>query len=521
MGAQYTCVPSAGKYTEATHAACALALQNGTNCDTLSAHTPSRRTTAMSLRRALIVDDSKSARVVLSRMLAQHNLEVDAVESAEQALEYLTAHCPDVIFMDHLMPGMDGFQAVQAIKNNPRTATIPIMMYTSQEGDLYVGQARALGAMGVLPKELKPVDVSKVLNQLNLTPERQGADVARVAEARTPNVVVMAESTASQSSSQYAAGHGRGEAPPVRSSAAELRAQIESLIKEQTTELRRFVIASLDSYTSRVVSDLRGASAEPAAPTSVERPPEPRRMARYVAIGASVAAVALGGCAIWFALNLAYVKDQYATLLGQTSRLEQSNHQLETMMSQLSDAVAERRAGISNVPSLVLPEQTANDVPPAAATGSVTIETVPYGEVPLAGPRVESVRTLFSQLEAQSFRGTLRVEIFPGKFCLVGGATDGYSTAPDELAYAKCELVGNPVLDNMTAAQRQSLAFVNMIADAEKRSGGAIRINVVGGNAERLAAPYPNSAAEGMTAGQWNRAASANNRIEMTAVPGT
>ena len=66
------------------------------------------------------------------------------------------------------MSGMDGLQAVKSIKNNPRTATIPIMMYTSQEGELYVGQARALGAIGVLPKQIKPADVTKVLYQLNL-----------------------------------------------------------------------------------------------------------------------------------------------------------------------------------------------------------------------------------------------------------------------------------------------------------------------------------------------------------------
>src|SRR5207342_3830164 len=107
------------------------------------------------------------------RMLEQHQMAVDTAESAEQALEYLGQNRPDVIFMDHLMPGMDGFQAVQAIKNNPRTATIPIMMYTSQEGELYVGQARALGAVGVLPKLVKPVDVSKVLYQLHLLPERR------------------------------------------------------------------------------------------------------------------------------------------------------------------------------------------------------------------------------------------------------------------------------------------------------------------------------------------------------------
>src|SRR5947199_2842249 len=127
----------------------------------------------MGAKRALIVDDSKSARVVLARALEKYDIDVDAAESAEAAIEYLSSNRPDVIFMDHLMPGMDGFQAVQAIKNDPRTATIPIMMYTSQEGELYLGQARALGAVGVLPKQIKPADVSKVLYQLHLMSDRR------------------------------------------------------------------------------------------------------------------------------------------------------------------------------------------------------------------------------------------------------------------------------------------------------------------------------------------------------------
>ena len=124
-------------------------------------------------KRALIVDDSRSARVILSRMLEQNGMTVDTAESAEQALDYLPASRPDVIFMDHLMPGMDGFQAVQAIKSDPLTATIPLMMYTSQEGELYVSQARALGAVGVLPKTVRPVDVSRILYQLHLLPDRR------------------------------------------------------------------------------------------------------------------------------------------------------------------------------------------------------------------------------------------------------------------------------------------------------------------------------------------------------------
>src|SRR6202790_3669103 len=127
----------------------------------------------MARKRALVVDDSKSARVILSRMLEKYDIEVDMAESAEQAIEYLNSNRPDAIFMDHLMPGMCGLQGVKAIKSNALTATIPIMMYTSQEGELYVGQARALGARGVLPTQVRPVDVRKVLYELHLLPERR------------------------------------------------------------------------------------------------------------------------------------------------------------------------------------------------------------------------------------------------------------------------------------------------------------------------------------------------------------
>jgi CheY-like chemotaxis protein len=122
----------------------------------------------MSPKRALVVDDSRSARAFLTRILERHELEVDAAESGEQAIDYLKRQRPDVIFMDHLMPGMDGFQAVQAIKNDPRTSSIPILMYTSQAGELYLSQARALGAAGVIPKQTRSADVSRALEQLDL-----------------------------------------------------------------------------------------------------------------------------------------------------------------------------------------------------------------------------------------------------------------------------------------------------------------------------------------------------------------
>jgi CheY-like chemotaxis protein len=136
----------------------------------------------MSNRLALIVDDSRSARHILSRMLESFGLEVASVESAELALTYLQGARPDVIFMDHLMPGMDGFAAVRVLKSNPDTVTIPVLMYTSQEGEMYLSQARALGAMGVLPKTLKHADVAEALQHLNLLPpEKAGATTTATA----------------------------------------------------------------------------------------------------------------------------------------------------------------------------------------------------------------------------------------------------------------------------------------------------------------------------------------------------
>src|SRR5258708_17032280 len=117
----------------------------------------------MARKSALVVDDSKSARVILSRMLEKYDIEVDMAESAEQAIEYLKTNRPDAIFMDHLMPRMDGLHAVQVIKGNPQTAMIPIMMYISHVSALYLGQARALGAIGVLPEHVGTLDAAKRL----------------------------------------------------------------------------------------------------------------------------------------------------------------------------------------------------------------------------------------------------------------------------------------------------------------------------------------------------------------------
>jgi CheY-like chemotaxis protein len=222
----------------------------------------------MSAKRALVVDDSKSARLFLSRILERHEIAVDAAETAEQAIDYLTRHRPDVIFMDHMMPGMDGFQAVQTIKNNPRTSAIPILMYTSQEGDLYLGQARALGAEGVLPKQIKQADVTRMLYQLRLVDDRRGeeritfspitasADLLPANESAIVVTPPAADAPAAEAVPEARVTPSADIATLLPQLSLEIRAALDTSLRTEIAALRGYLGTTLSAQAERLHGDL-------------------------------------------------------------------------------------------------------------------------------------------------------------------------------------------------------------------------------------------------------------------------
>ncbi|WP_177419382.1 response regulator [endosymbiont of Lamellibrachia barhami] len=131
----------------------------------------------MTRKCVLIVDDSRTAREVLKKKLITYDIDIDSVESAGTAVDYLVKKLPDAIFMDFEMPGMDGYQTLRVLKSNARTAKIPVMMYTSREEGLTVSQARALGAVGVLPKLMGKEEVQSAMEQLNLLTAHESTEV--------------------------------------------------------------------------------------------------------------------------------------------------------------------------------------------------------------------------------------------------------------------------------------------------------------------------------------------------------
>ena len=204
----------------------------------------------MSLKRALVVDDSRSARVFLTRILERHELQVDAAESGEEAIDYLKRQQPDVIFMDHLMPGMDGFQAVQAIKNDPRTSSIPILMYTSQSGELYLSQARALGAAGVIPKQTRAADVSRALEQLDLLrPASAESELISLPPGERAEPALYASEPAMSAPAPFTV---LSAVPSLPQRARSALAQADSPREQQ-----RALNEALESQAERIVADVR------------------------------------------------------------------------------------------------------------------------------------------------------------------------------------------------------------------------------------------------------------------------
>ncbi len=198
------------------------------------------------LNRALLVDDSKSARFALRKLLERNGMQVDVAENAEQALGYLDSNHPDVIFMDHFMPGMDGFEAARAIKGRPDRSAIPIIMCTSKEDDDYGQQARANGAYDILTKPATPSALNEVLGNLqqvlSSSASDQGAPAKEPSMQEQPAIETVPTLTETLKIEN------------VERQVRELAAQrVSELFKEKIPEFREAVLVNFDKIAKTML----------------------------------------------------------------------------------------------------------------------------------------------------------------------------------------------------------------------------------------------------------------------------
>ena len=115
------------------------------------------------MARILIVDDSPTEIHVLKTMLEKHGFDISSAESAEEGIEKTKSEKPDLVLMDVVMPGMNGFQATRELSRNEETSGIPVIIVTTkdQETDRVWGLRQ--GAKDYLTKPVSESDlVSKI-----------------------------------------------------------------------------------------------------------------------------------------------------------------------------------------------------------------------------------------------------------------------------------------------------------------------------------------------------------------------
>jgi CheY-like chemotaxis protein len=188
---------------------------------------------------ALLVDDSRVARITLKRLLVDHEYDIVEFGSAEEALAFLenAYPLPDIIFMDVMMEGMDGVAATAQIKANSNTSDIPVVMCSGSETEADLAYALSTGALTILAKPPVGDSLSQVLQQISVQP------MISVISETAPNAVTIQENPQSTIDEQALVSRIRDEvltdmSQQYSSSMADFAQQLEQVLSaEQVDEV--------------------------------------------------------------------------------------------------------------------------------------------------------------------------------------------------------------------------------------------------------------------------------------------
>lgn len=126
-----------------------------------TAHRESVRSS--SFARALVIDDSVSVRTQMNLCLEKLDISTEMAEDAQRGLEKLQERYYDLVFLDVILPDMDGYQVCKLIKKDPRTRRVPVVMLTSKGSTFNRIQGSIAGCDRYLTKPATERDVVKVV----------------------------------------------------------------------------------------------------------------------------------------------------------------------------------------------------------------------------------------------------------------------------------------------------------------------------------------------------------------------
>jgi CheY-like chemotaxis protein len=458
-------------------------------------------------KRALIVDDSSTAQYRLKKMLRGYNLDIDTADSGEAALRYLAHQSADVIFMDHLMPGMDGFRALQIIKSHPETATIPVIMYTSKSGDLYTGQARALGALDVVSKDtINSADLSKVMEAIHIFRAPKGtADTPSTSE----NDV---EIDIPEPKIDRRAPH-----PASVEQARNLELRLGHM--ELALEDNRRVI------TARVARELKGLRHNLKKELSeliTQNHPAPE--VEEVVISTPSPAPASNGSILNKFIFIVALVTMIVFFVQISSQLSESQQQQQELAQQVSSLTLQKTADKKFAASTALATPVNAPVVTKEVNGPNFLADLAWafnqnGQLPFYQNRIDPKKLiqlyeLLNRISSTGFKGDAWINIYVGNFCLT---MDNYGTAqlPKDTAVMNDCMFSSEIYGLDKVMEEYTHDAEAALNNLEQTSNRNIRV-IISTLSEQDNYPDRKST---LTPKVWNNAALNHNRIELRLEP--
>lgn len=462
----------------------------------------------MAKRRVLIVDDSKTAQVRLRKMLERFDVDVDTVNSAEEALGYLSYRQPSVIFLDHHMEGMDGLAALKIIKANPGTALIPVIMYTSEQGDVYVGQARALGALDIISKEvIKQVDLEKLMGSLNIY--LIGAEPPE--DEQAPHTTTL-DIVADLDEMPIAPAAASLDDLPPANDLARVQLQIGRLFEIHIAKVRQEIEDSTKFLMRRLSKEIQERAAKPyirpvtpvANPSNEPLPPIEVETDKERGISTFILALVLLGVA-FLGYHL-YINNAHLQMIAEKyDVLQQQNAKQEALINRLFEQSVRAKAD---------PELDTNMMLETLSWASNMNNQVSFGEQALNDQRIYPVGELVGVLKAANFAGTVYLDIHLGNFCVVEDPSGRFILPEPESNIEDCVFLADKQ-PQVPLDSHISVGFLNYVHSAPVLTEGPIELEFAMQGYGQPKASYPPKTS-GTSAGEWNEAARKNNRVSFS-----
>lgn len=488
----------------------------------------------MTTKTALIVDDSKTAQVRLKKLLDVYDVSVEVAFSAEEALASLPRHSPDIIFMDHNMGGMDGFEALKIIKSNPSTAMIPVIMYTSEQGDVYVSQARALGAIDTLSKDtFEDSNLEKLMRLLHIDRLDELAEIG----ARAPERELDAEHEPSPSSldetvadidaySQQEADSTAYDIDPTHvtdvSQVTALERDHVSAVDQARQELLLNDIECQLALQTGQLKKLQEKFEEMHSEQSEAPPAEPmiaeKKLERQFDQVRFLSKLAIGCVLLCFVI---FAISQY--------RIGQKINDLDGALAFIMQVPA--KIASTDNPENLESEDDARILPPLAALAdesaalqvevSSLIDTLswamsidmhyPFNDAPLGEGQVLNVQNLIFRLSENGFAGRVTLYIHVGNYCVENEPETGnLILASRDKSIDDCEFFADLTVDEPIESY-ETVPYIQFLQSATPISSGDIEISLELAGFNQPTRQYPTP--EFTTVEEWNAIAARNNRV--------